>query len=521
MPSLWPKFFASCKSRLSALARSCFLGRKRAQATIRKLKRQLIESAENAKQTQITLQQLEVQNRRLNERVHELESKLTQTTLPTVNLPIGEVPPGQQFGEGMTMLCINLARKIGLRPTVTALHIVLTWMNISLKVPTYQTIRGWMQRIGLYRMQSVQKIDGGVWLTDHSCQIGKEKVLAILRARQWRPGPALDLADMDILTLTPSESWKREDVATVYQATAKRCGVPRAVEMDGAVELREPVETLGNAEKRPLTLRDPKHFLANQLEALLTQDPQWEAFTKLLGGMRSALQQTELAHFIPPSFKVKARFMNLASTLHWASTVLWHWVHPDSRSRQGVAHERMREKLGWLEEFAPNITQWQECQAVISSTLTLLNTEGIFHGVTARLQERVAGLACCEMSRELVSRTVRFLSEHEVKLQAGERLPMSTEIVESAFGKFKQLERQHARGGFTGLLLVFPVLLRATTSEEVRASFARVKVADVRSWEKEHLPDTLTARRQRLFREANPKAKKKAKTSATPLASAA
>lgn len=519
MASLWSKYFASCKSRLSAIARSCFLGRQRARAKVKELKQRIAEQCEAARQSQARIEQLEAENRRLQECVREAEAKQAQATqAQPVNLPIGEVPPGQQFGAGMMTLCVNLARAIGLRPTTVALGVFFAWLNLAPAVPTYQTIRGWMQRIGLDRMQNVKKTDGGVWLTDHSNQIGKEKVLTIMRVRHWQPGVPLRLEDMDILTLAPGEAYKREDVAKEYQATAARCGVPRAVETDGAVELREPVETLGKRKEKPLTLRDPKHFLANQLEALLKQDGQWEAFTKQLGGTRSALQQTELAHFIPPSFKTKARFMNLAPTLHWATTVLWHLGHPESQSRQNVTPERMREKLGWLEEFAPNIAQWQECQAVISTTLTLLNTEGIFQGVTDRLQERVAELARGDMSRELLARMMKFLDEHEAKLKPGERMPLSTEIVESAFGKFKQLERQHARGGFTGLLLTFPVLLRETTPEEVRESVARVKVADVKQWEKQHLPRTLAARRQLMFREANPKASK-AKTSATPMTS--
>ena len=132
---------------------------------------------------------------------------------------------------------------------------------------------------------------------------------------------------------------------------------------------------------------------------------------------------------------------------------------------------------------------------MISTTLTLLSTEGIFHGVPDRFQERMAGQARCEMCREPVAWTAKFLGEHEAKLQPGEQLPMSTEIVESLFGKFKQLERQHARGGFTGLLLTFPLFLRETTSEEVRESFASIKVADVKAWQKIQLPHTLTLQR--------------------------
>lgn len=371
-------------------------------------------------------------------------------------------------------------------------------------------------------MQEVKNIEGGVWLTDHSNQIGKDKVLGILRVRDWKPGRALRLQDMDMLALKPGESWKREDVAKVYQGTAERCGTPRAVLTDGAVELRDPVETLGKpGEKPPWTLRDPKHFLANQLEALLQQDPRWEAFTKQLGGMRSALQQTEMAHFVPPGFKTKARFMNLEPTLRWASIMLWQLTHPKSRSRQNITPERLQEKLGWLAEYAPNVARWQECQAVISATLTFLNAEGIFPGVTERFRALVANLARGDLSKELATRTANFLDAQEKKLTAGTRMPISTEIIESAFGKFKQLEKQHSKGGFTGLLLAFPVLLRPTTPEEMRACFARVKVADVTRWTKENLRQTLTAKRQLVFREANPKKKKTPPHSATPTASTA
>ena len=96
------------------------------------------------------------------------------------------------------------------------------------------------------------------------------------------------------MTLVPGQHWKREDVAKEYQKTAKRCGDPRAIGSDGGVELREPAEAMGKPGKRPFVIRDPKHFLANQLEAVLKQDAQYEAFTKQFGGTRSALQQTEL-----------------------------------------------------------------------------------------------------------------------------------------------------------------------------------------------------------------------------------
>jgi hypothetical protein len=258
---------------------------------------------------------------------------------------------------------------------------------------------------------------------------------------------------------------------------------------------------MGKAGKRPFVIRDPKHFLANQLEAILKQDSQYEAFTKQFGGTRSALQQTELAHFIPRNFKIKARFMNLAPTLEWASTVLWHLDHPQSKSRQGIPEERMTEKLGWLRDFAPNIQQWQECQDVISTGLTFLNEQGLFRGVATQFENHVANLSHNPMSRRLVQKAVAFLREHEKKLRPGEQLPMSTEILESSFSLYKQLEKQHSKSGFTSLLLTFPTLLRPTTPKEIHAAFQRVKTADVKKWVHDHLPTTLASKRQLVFRE--------------------
>lgn len=157
-----------------------------------------------------------------------------------------------------------------------------------------------MQRVGLGRVRLAQKSDGGTWLVDHTNQIGPEKVLTVLRVRSApSDGEALRHQDVEVLATIPSTKSKRADVAREYEQLAARFGKPDNVVTDGAVELRESVEVLENKGKKPRVFRDPQHFLANKLEALLKQDADYEAFARRLGQSRSALQQTELAHFTP------------------------------------------------------------------------------------------------------------------------------------------------------------------------------------------------------------------------------
>ena len=255
--------------------------------------------------------------------------------------------------------------------------------------------------------------------------------------------------------------------------------------------------------KTPRIFRNPQHVLANTLEALLKQDADDDAFAKQIGTARSALQQTELAHFTPPPFKTKARFMNLQPTIAWAAA-RWHLNHPDSESRRAMWRERLEEKLGWLRDFADGLARWQSCLAVISTTLTFLNQRGLFEGVVAAYSPVVADIATCPASQHLVTEMTTLLRDYEAQLHPGERVPISTEILESSFARYKPLERQHAKSGFTNLLLTFPTLLKETTAADVIACFAVAKVADIKVWTKTHFPHTLTSKRQRMYRETKP-----------------
>lgn len=521
MASSWSECVSSCKSRLSAIARSSFLARQRWFEKSQQAKQLLDEAQAEIAAFQSGRARLEDKIAKLQGRIAVLEAELAQPRF--VKWPLGEVPPGQQFEAGLITVCVNLAREMGLRPVERVLRIFSRWMKVEVRIPTYQAIRGWMQRIGLDRMTHAKKKANGVWIVDHTNQIGKEKVLMVLRVRGsalLRPGVPLRHRDVEVLTLTPGTEWKRENVADVYRETESRFGVPRAVETDGAVELREPAETLGKPGAKAIVIRDPKHFLANRLEALLTKDPQYQAFAQKLGWARSALQQTELAHFIPPGIKPKSRFMNLAPTLKWATTMLWHLNHPESQSRIGISASRMEEKMGWLRSFARSIQTWQECQQVISNSLTYLSRQGIVQGAAERLQKLLATVPHSPNSRKLAAEIVEFTREHENKLRPQERLPMSTEIIESSFSRYKHFEKQHSKNGFSSLLLTFPTLLRKTTPKEVTESFARVRIADVNAWTTTHMPNTLASKRQLVFPEFSTTTKRNTENGATPLLAA-
>jgi hypothetical protein len=267
------------------------------------------------------------------------------------------------------------------------------------------------------------------------------------------------------------------------------------------VELREGTKVLTLQRNDTIVLGDFKHYAANQMKSLIGKHPRFEAFRHELGQTRSRIQQTELAHLVPPAPKPKSRFMNLQATLNWAGVVLWLLRNPQAESRNALSTKRLKDKIGWLTRYEKDLTAWQECQEVISASVTFLNEQGVFAGAETALRETIAGLAVHPTSRELADRLLTFVRDAEALLKDGERLPLSTEILESCFSKYKQMERQHAKGGFTSLLGSFAALLKPTTPDEVTKAFANIKVKDAKAWIEKNLGTTLGSRRRSTYQE--------------------
>ena len=416
-------------------------------------------------------------------------------------------PPAlhHKFGPKMISLCVNLARRIGLRPAAACLKIIFDWLGVKARLPQWTTIRTWLMRVGVAAVEEpIERADDWIWMVDHSNQIGPEKVLVILGLRASQlppPGVTLTHQDVRVLAVKPGVSWKREDMARAYKELADTIGAPLAVVTDGAVELREGAEVLQKYRKDLILLGDFKHHAANVLKKIVGGSNRFSRFTSRLGSTRSAIQQTELGHLTPPSPRPKARFMNLATTLRWAQMVLWQLAHPNSDARRGTTSKRMKKKLGWLRTFRADVACWSACQAIVSASITFINEQGVFRGAANRLAIRLHLLPTCDQSRAVFQRLVEFVRLSEEKLPEGQRLPLSTEILESSFGLFKQLERQHSKGGFTSLLAAFGALLKPATPASIRRDFARVSVKQMRTWVERNLKTTLAAKRQTAYTE--------------------
>ena len=434
-----------------------------ARGVLRSRNNQARRSEQRARQTR----GLRLRNEQLSEELREAKKQLDQTQQPLrqqrqeneairgqpIRLPSDLPLPQHSYGPKMISLCLNLCKRVGFRPAATALKIVFEWLGIDAKVPSWDSMRCWSCRVGIANLQEpVEEADDWIWMADHSNQIGTEKVLQILgipASQLPPPGQTLRLQDMRVLAVVLGTNWKREDVRREY--------------------------------------------------AKLASNSQCDS-TDRIGSLHFAAART------PPPQKPKARFMNLGPSLRWGQMISHHLNDGRSMSRSGITAQRMNDKLGWVRDFRADLACWNRCQQVMQASLKFINQQGLYRGAAATLKKLLDVLTsehppACELSATMASELIEFVKESEAELGDGERAWLSTENLESSFGRFKQLEGQHSKGGFTSLVAAMPMLLTDWTAELVRKSLPSVSVAQMKRWLSEELGTTLTSKRVTAYQE--------------------
>lgn len=478
-----------------------------------RLRRKIRERLDSASQAHRELQRLtrrcealEARERTLVDTLARLERERWECLREVrPSLPVDPSIGDHGYGARMIELSVRLAQTVGLRSASAAMKIFFAWLGVEQPVPHFTTIRIWLQRLGVAAMQEpVEMGDDWIWMADHSNQIGQEKILVVLSIRASHlppPGKTLRLADLHVLAVRPGQTWKREDVRQVYEELAQKHGVPRAILTDGAVELRESAAALKNQRADCLMVQDFKHKAANFLEGALRKDQRFAEFTAEVGKTRAAIQQTELAHLTPPGLKTKARFMNLGPLLIWGQLLLWLLRTPAAKSRRWATPERLEAKLGWVQSFASELAVWDEYRQVIERGLKFINTQGVFHGGADQLRELLHADLQHIPSRVLADRLVEFVRSAESQVKENERLPLSTEILESSFARYKHLEGQHSKGGFTSLIAAFPALLLDPTPTNIKRLLAKVSTTHAREWVRKNIQQTVTSKRAATYQE--------------------
>lgn len=380
----------------------------------------------------------------------------------------------------------------------------------TIRLPHFTTVIRWTLRVGIFLLKRsvIQRLSPWVCIIDHTIQVGTKKAFVVLKApvHALKTPGALTLNDVDVLSITVRERWNGEAVCEVLHALFSAVGTPLQVVADGGPDLQKGLRLLREKSTHSYKVTaDITHLIANLLKRKYQHHSTFAGLMTQLTRTKQMIQQTSLAYLAPLKERSKARFLNLPAIAKWTKQIFEHRdsfspLPPGKPEEEYTSEEQQQHQiqthLGWLDDYLPFLQQfWAEIQA-LSEVQKLLKTTKLttsnLHNVTTLAQS----LHDVEIRKALLDYLEK---ECEYAMQTSHPLLLSSDIIESLFGKYKYLAKPHSLSEINRMIFAVPCLCEEITPELVKEAFSNLSHAEMEQQIRQDISETLLSKRRKAF----------------------
>lgn len=365
--------------------------------------------------------------------------------------------------------------------------------------------RIWLLRLGYFRLhEPIEPADDWCYMLDHAIQIGKHRFLGIIGIRLSKLPPigeCLQLSDMRAIALLPVEKSTQQIVHQQLETVRIETGItPCSLLSDGGSDLTGGIARFCKAHPETQGFGDLPHQAALLLKKRLKDDARWSGFISQATQTKFETLQTELAFLMPPTLRSKARYMNLRSMLTWAQKILTILDDRALIPASFCSNERLQAKFAWLLEYRGDVQLWCSWLALTEASLDLVRRCGYCKATSEAIEPLLQRQSDSELKSHLASELIARVQHECAQVSNGTRVPGSTEILESSFGKLKVLEGSQSKSGFSSLVLVWAALFGTTTMSTIKDAMQTVPTKLVHRWVNKNLGLTVQSKRTQVAR---------------------
>jgi hypothetical protein len=390
-----------------------------------------------------------------------------------------------------------------MRATSRILNLISSFLGLNIAAPSWYTGRLWLLRIGLYKLERPKQIaDDWIWIIDHTIQLGKEKCLVILGIRQKHLPKAelyLKHEDVEPIALIPVEQSNGEVVFQQLEENIKKTGVPKQIVSDHGTDIKSGIASFCQ-KYNTIRTYDMKHKGAAILKRELKDEPAWQEFVKRSSNTGKKVQQTDLSVLAPPNQRSKARYMNVDKLIDWGNNTLSYLDHEKSKEPKEFEKSTLYQKLGWIYGFRDKLKDWKILVEMIETANNYINFVGLFKNTHQDLEAELSGFAANESFGHIPLELVLFVKEQEQNIADGDRFLGSSEIIESVIGKYKGVQRDQVKGGFTGMLLGLAASVSDLSMDTVQKAITFVSTNKVCQWVKDNVGKSVYSKRKEIHK---------------------
>lgn len=439
---------------------------------------------------------LRKQNKRLKESNLCWKSKFKQAIQNSSN-PVATVSSEKiarhSYTSSMILLCLSLKlyAQQSVRSISKSISIWALVLGLEMKPPCHSTIHCWLRKAGYCRLDENKATEPGEWVIfiDESVCIGKEKLLLILGADVGKEKQSgMSFERVSCLYMASCSSWPAESIVKAITAVKEKlCGNICFAVVDKGNNINKALRLSGLCYIHDLT-----HEIAHRLSELYKEAQDFKAYCQWTALLRRQQALSAYAHLMPPEQKSKARFHNIEPLCQWGIAIeekleLWKQQAPD-----------LYASYKKIEEFK---TLLHELQTLISLAEELKNK--CYHGIKRSSLKDIYDLFdSLNTEREvLFAKKMKQYFKDSILRMNGQDIPICcSDIIESAFSKYKQMMPCSRLCGITDLALAIPAFMEEKWNKNsIKEAMEKVKVKDYKLWSQENMePSLLKKRRNEL-----------------------
>ena len=334
-----------------------------------------------------------------------------------------------------------------------------------------------MKKLGLsaYENDSKPTDKKFAYIIDESIMVNREKLLLILGVPAEHPGRPLKHEDVTVVSMKSGGSFKGDDIKQEIEKSIKEIKAkPEYVISDQAHNL-----TNGISQSELLHHIDISHAMGTCFKHAYGNEPDFVDFTTLLGKVRLQYHLTDKAYLLPPNMRSIARFMNLNSWVDWGNKMLGCF---------GNLPKEMQDAYSFVPDYKELLVELKIAVDAVEYIETICKTEG-FNLANCKkckryITQHVIGNANNRRAMFGI-RVLEYLKQQEEKLKSSyEAHNISSDIIESTFGVFKQKKSPNKLYGITPFVLFIPLHAKlkndtATKTFNFKERLCNVKLKDI------------------------------------------
>ena len=366
------------------------------------------------------------------------------------------------------------------------------------EIPCANTIDSWTLKCGLDSYKNAAKqLEGRKYaeIIDESMMIGSCKLALTLGVPAEHQGHALSHEDTVVLGIETAKSFNAERITIALKNASKRAGHdPEYVISDNASVMKRGIMDAGYHHHL-----DVSHSLGMFMERVYKRAADFTEYTTCLADINAKHNMRPIAYILPPQQRSKARFINMSTWVNWSKQII-------------DVYSNLTEEEKEITKFVPAnaslIDELDEVLSCVSYIEDVCKTKGLSVETSKLCIRHIKNtiMKGNERMRLLASWFTEYL-QSEVSWIGKHKHNVSSDIIESTFGIYKQRTSPNNLYGVTALVLVLPLIDKLaatspTTLFKIRSGVENYKVKDIKEWGETNLPKNLVVKRHKKLKRA-------------------